>query len=144
MWQNYQTHHGIKYTQHLQRASKGQKGQGLERVKGVAKNLIFSLWIAHSSHSSWLYLCELPRDWYYIQKGSKFQMYTLISLWKQYFLLLITFCTYFERCYNFDLEAISIFYIIFSQCKWVSGVDNYAAKIAADSITCNLQMIHSG
>ena len=78
----------------------------LERVKGVAKILIFSLWLAYSSHSSQWYLCILTRDWYYIQKGSKLLMCTLISLLKQYFLLLITFCTYFERCSNFEFEAV--------------------------------------
>ena len=84
------------------------------------------------------YLYILPRDWYYIQKGSKFLMCTLISLLKQYFLLLITFCTYFERCSNFEFEAVWIFYVIVSQCKWVSGVDTYEAEIAADSIIWEL------
>ena len=78
----------------------------LERVKGVAETLIFSLWLAHSSHSSQWYLCILTRHWYYIQKGSKFLMCTLINLLKQYFLLLITFCSYFERCSNFEIKAI--------------------------------------
>ena len=112
--------------------------QALERVKGVTKTLIFSLWLAHSSHSSLWYLCILPRDWYHIQKGSKLLMCTLISILKQYFLLLITFCTYFERCSNFEFEAVWIFYVIVSQCKWVSGVDTYEAEIAADSIIWEL------
>ena len=58
----------------------------LERVKGVTKTLIFSLWLAHSSHSSLWYLCILPRDWYYIQKGSKLLMCSIESV-EQYFLL---------------------------------------------------------
>ena len=65
-------------------------------------------------------------------------MCTFISLLKQYFLLLITFCTYFERCSNFEFEAIYIFYVIVYQCKWVSGVDTYKAEIAADSIIWEL------
>ena len=65
-------------------------------------------------------------------------MRTLISLLKQYFLLLITFCTYFERCSNFEFEAVLIFYVTVSQCKWVSGVDTYEAEIAADSIIWEL------
>ena len=84
------------------------------------------------------YLCILPRDWYYIQKDSKFLMCTLISLLKQYFLLLITFCTYFERCSNFEFEAIYFSYVIVSKCKWVSGVDTYEAEIAGDSIMWEL------
>ena len=80
----------------------------------------------------------MTRDWCYIQKGSKLLMCTLISLLKQYFLLLITFCTYFERCSNFEFEAVWIFYVIVSQCKWVSGVDTYEAEIAADSIIWEL------
>ena len=110
----------------------------VERVKGVAKTLIFSLWLAHISHSSLWYLCILPRDWYYIQKGSKLLMCTLISLLKQHFLLLINFCIYFERCSNFEFEAVWIFYVIVFQCKWVSGVDTYEAEIAADSIIWEL------
>ena len=112
----------------------------IERVKGVTKTLIFSLWLAHSSHSSLWYLCKciLPRDWYYTQKGSKLLMCTLISLLKQYFLLLITFCTYFERCSNFEFEAIYFSYVIVSKCKWVSGVDTYEAEIAGDSIMWEL------
>ena len=77
-------------------------------------------------------------DWCYIQKGSKLLMCTLIRLLKQYFLLLMTFCTYFERCSNFEFEAIWIFYIIVSKCKWVSGVDTYEAEITADSIIWEL------
>ena len=65
-------------------------------------------------------------------------MCTLISLLKQYFLLLITFCTYFERCSDFEYEAIEFFYVTVSQCKWVSGVDTYEAEIAADSIIWEL------
>ena len=65
-------------------------------------------------------------------------MCTLISLLKQYFLLLITFCTYFERCSNFEFEAIYFSYVIVSKCKWVSGVDTYEAEIAADSIIWEL------
>ena len=65
-------------------------------------------------------------------------MCTLISLLKQYFLLLLTFCTYFERCSNFEFEAIQIFYLIVSKCKWISGVDTYEAEIAADSIIWEL------
>ena len=65
-------------------------------------------------------------------------MCTLKSLLKQYFLLLITFCTYFERCSNFEFEAIQIFYVIVSKCKWVSRIDNYEAEIAADSIIWEL------
>ena len=61
-----------------------------------------------------------------------------MSLLKQYFLLLITFCTYFERSSNFEFEAVWIFYVIVSQCKWVSGVDTYEAEIAADSIIWEL------
>ena len=80
----------------------------------------------------------MPRDWYFIQIGSKLLMCTLISLLKQYFLLLMTFFIYFERCNNFEVEAISIFYVIFFQCKWVSGVDNYEAEIAADSVIWEL------
>ena len=49
-------------------------------------------------------------------------------------MLLITFCTYFVRCSNFEFEAVLIFYVTVSQCKWVSGVDTYEAEIAADSI----------
>ena len=90
----------------------------IERVKGVAKTLIFSLWLAHSSHSSLWYLCILPRDWYYIQKGSKLLMCTSISLLKQHFLLLIKFCIYLERCRKFKFEAVWIFYVKVFQCKW--------------------------
>ena len=57
---------------------------------------------------------------------------------KAIFLLLIIFCTYFERCINIELEAIQIFYAIVSQCKWVSGVDTYEAEIGADSIIWEL------
>ena len=80
----------------------------------------------------------MTRDWYYIQKGSKLLMCTLISLLKQHFLLLINFCIYFERCSNFEFEAVWIFYVIVFQCKWVSGVDTYEAEIAADSIIWEL------
>ena len=59
-------------------------------------------------------------------------------LLKQYFLLFITFSTYFEASSNFEFEAILIFYVIFSQCKWVSGVDTYEAEIAANSIIWEL------
>ena len=110
----------------------------LERVKGVAKTLKFSLGYALSSHSSQWFLCILTRDWYYIQKGSKLLICTLISLLKQHFLLLINFCIYFERCSNFEFEAVWIFYVIVFQCKWVSGVGTYEAKIAADSIIWEL------
>ena len=65
-------------------------------------------------------------------------MCTIINLLKQYFLLLIIFCTYLERCSNFELEAIWISYVTASQCKWVSGVDTYEAEIAADSIIWEL------
>ena len=88
----------------------------------MAKTLIFSLWLAHSSHSS----------------DKKLLMCTLISPLKQHFLPLITFCTYFERCSNFEFEAVRIFYVIVSQCKWVSGIDTYEAEIAADSIIWEL------
>ena len=37
-----------------------------------------------------------------------------------------------------EVEAISIFYVIFFQCKWDSGVDNYEAEIAADSVIWEL------
>ena len=63
-------------------------------------------------------------------------MLGIISLLEQFFMLLITFCTYFERCSNFEFEAI--FYVIVSKCKWVSGVDTYEAEIAADSIIWEL------
>ena len=59
-------------------------------------------------------------------------MCTLISLLKQYFLHIITCCTYFERCSNFEYEAIYNFYVIVS--KWVCGVDTYKVEIGADSI----------
>ena len=65
-------------------------------------------------------------------------MCTFINLLKQYFLLLILFCIYLERCSNFELEAIQIFYVTVSQCKWVSGVDTYEAEIAADSMIWEL------
>ena len=65
-------------------------------------------------------------------------MCTLISLLKQYFLHLITFCADFEKCSNFEFEAIQILYLIVSKCKWVSRVDNYEAEIAADSIIWEL------
>ena len=65
-------------------------------------------------------------------------MRTTINLSKQYFLLLIIFCTYLERCSNFELEANQIFYVTVSQCKWVSGVGTYEAEIAADSIIWEL------
>ena len=45
---------------------------------------------------------------------------------------------YLERCSNFELEAIIIFYVTVFQCKWVSGVDTYEAEIAADSIIWEL------
>ena len=45
---------------------------------------------------------------------------------------------YIESCSNFELEAIQIFYVTVSQCKWVSGVDTYEAEIAADSIIWEL------
>ena len=61
-------------------------------------------------------------------------MCTIINLLKQYFLLLIIFCNYLERCSNFELEAISIFYVTAFQCKWVGRVYTYEAEIAADSI----------
>ena len=77
-------------------------------------------------------------DWYHIQKASKLLMCTLISLLKQHFLLLTTFCTYFEICSNFELEAVWIFYVIVFQCKWVSEVDTYEAEIAVDSIIWKL------
>ena len=77
-------------------------------------------------------------DWCYIQKGSKLLMCTLIRLLKQYFLLLMTFCTYFERCSNFEFEVVWRINVIVSQCKWVSGVDTYEAYIAADSIIWEL------
>ena len=60
-------------------------------------------------------------------------MCTMINLLKQYFLLLIIFYIYLEICSNFELEAILIFYVTLSQCKWVSGIDTYEAEIAADS-----------
>jgi hypothetical protein len=65
-------------------------------------------------------------------------MCTFINLLKQYFLLLIIFCTYLERCSNFELEANQILYVTVSQCKWVSGVDTYQAEITADSIIWEL------
>ena len=61
-----------------------------------------------------------------------------MSLLKQYFLLLITFCAYFEKCSNFEFEAIQILYLIVSKCKWVSGIDTYEAEIGADSIIWEL------
>ena len=53
----------------------------------------------------------MPRDWYYIQKCSKRLMCTLKSLLKQYFLLSITFWTYFERytLYNAILRIVRNF-----------------------------------
>ena len=45
-----------------------RSGEFLERVKGVTKTLIFSIWLAHSSHSSEWHLCILPRYWYYIHE----------------------------------------------------------------------------
>jgi hypothetical protein len=65
-------------------------------------------------------------------------MCTIISLLKQYLLLLITICTYFERCSNFEFKAVYIFYVIVFQCKWVSGIHPYEAEIAADSILWEL------
>ena len=61
-------------------------------------------------------------------------MCTNINLLKQYVLHVIIVCTYFEIFSNFELEAIQIFYVTVSQCKWVSGVDIYEAEKAADSI----------
>ena len=65
-------------------------------------------------------------------------MCTLISLLKQHFLLLINFCIYFERCSNFEFEAVWIFYVIAFQCKWVSGFDTYEVEKIADSIIWEL------
>ena len=65
-------------------------------------------------------------------------MCTFINLLKQYFLLLILFCIYLERSSNFELEAIQIFYVTLSQCKWVSRVDTYEDEIAVDSMIWEL------
>ena len=65
-------------------------------------------------------------------------MCTLIGLLKHHFLLLINFCIYFQRCSNFEIDAVWFFYVIVFKCKWVSGFDTYEVEKIADSIIWEL------
>ena len=100
----------------------------------MTKTMIFTPWLADTSHSSLWHLCILPRYWCYIPTGSKLLKCTIINLLKQYFLLLIIFCTDLERCSNFELEANWIFYVTVFQCKWVSKNSDFFISNWADIV----------
>ena len=45
--------------------------------------------------------------------------------------IFLAFCTYLDRCSNFEFEAILCTGVSVSKCTWVGGVDTYEA--VADS-----------